>query len=114
MDMSVSSGARAAIRQVLFVEDDVDIRRTYAGALRRARFVVDEVGCIADAVGFLGRRRAHAVVMDRNLPDGDGLEVVPILQIMHPDNVVVAFTADTEWRARRDAKRCGCHAFVTK
>ena len=112
--MSLSSGYRARVKRVLFVEDDADIRDFYARALRTAGFIVDEAGSISEAVALLGAGPADAVVLDRNLPDGDGLEAAPVLRMMQPDIGIVAFTADPEWTARVAAKRCGCDAFVPK
>jgi two-component system OmpR family response regulator len=112
--MSLSSGYRARVRRVLFVDDDFDVRHVYAGALRSTGFIVDEVGSIADALAFLETRRPDAVVLDRNLPDGDGIETAPVMRTMHEGIGIVAFTAEPEWAARLAAERCGCDAFVTK
>ena len=112
--MSMSSGYRARVRRVLFVEDDTDVREFYARALRTAGFIVDEAGSITEAMASLRTGSADAIVLDRNLPDGDGLEAAPVLRSMHADIGIVAFTADPEWAARLTAKRCGCDAFVAK
>jgi len=112
--MSLSSGYRARVRRVLFVDDDSDVRHVYAGALRATGFIVDEVGSIADAFAFLEARRPDAVVLDRNLPDGDGIGAAPIIRTIHTDIGIIAFTAEPERPARLFAERCGCDAFVTK
>ena len=113
--MSLSSGYRARLRRVLFVEDDADVRDVYGTALRAARFLVDEAGSIHEALAFLGTGSADVVVLDRHLPDGDGfLELAPILRTRHPSIGIVAFTAEPEGAARLAATRSGCDAFVTK
>ena len=112
--MSLSSGYRARVRRVLFVDDDFDVRHVYAGALRTTGFIVDEVGSIAEALAFLGTRRPDAVVLDRNLPDGDGIEAAPLMRAMHAGMGIVAFTAEPERSARLFAEQCGCDAFVRK
>jgi DNA-binding response OmpR family regulator len=59
---------------VLLVEDEPDLAHVMALALRRAGFEVLTVDSGAAAVATVQTQDVAAVVMDRGLPDMDGLE----------------------------------------
>jgi CheY-like chemotaxis protein len=112
--MAMSSGYRSRARCVLFIDDESDIRLVYATALRKASFIVEEVGSVADALAYLDQRRPDAIILDRNLPDGDGFEIAPIARRIHENTFIVGFTAEPDGPSRRAAKEAGCDAFVPK
>lgn len=64
------SGAR-----LLVVEDDLQLAALLEEQLRLAGHAVDVAGDLATARGLLVDRDYELVVLDRNLPDGDGLEL---------------------------------------
>ena len=61
---------------VLLVEDDEDARFIYRSCLRHASFEVIEAPTARDAVEAAMKRRPDIVVLDRRLPDRDGLTVI--------------------------------------
>jgi DNA-binding response OmpR family regulator len=61
--------------RVLLVEDDELVQRLFATALRAAGFAVRCSTGICDAMRILETATFDAVVLDRGLPDGDGLSV---------------------------------------
>ena len=65
---------------VLIVEDEPDLAQVMEIALSRAGFDVLTVGSGDDARASIGRRHVDVVVMDRGLPDTDGLEVTASLR----------------------------------
>lgn len=65
---------------IVVVDDDRDIRGLISAQLRQERYDVLEAGNLADLLALLGDRgegrggrRVDLVVLDLNLPDGDGL-----------------------------------------
>ena len=60
---------------VLVVEDDPDMRALIRATLDDPELEVWSAGTIDEALRTLRSRRPSLVVLDRNLPDGDGLEV---------------------------------------
>ena len=71
---------------ILVIEDDVGIRRLVRTGLELEGFAVIEAATLAQARSVQTERVA-GVVLDRQLPDGDGLRVVD-------DDVVVVHSAD--------------------
>ncbi len=61
---------------VLIVEDDQPIRSFLADNLTADGYDVLLAGCIRDAVRQLEYKRPDVVLLDVNLPDGSGLEVL--------------------------------------
>lgn len=98
----------------MFVEDCPDVRALYGPALRSAGLIVDEVATLTEAIVFLERTEPDVVVLDRDLPDGDGFEVAAFVRTLQASTRVLAFTADAERSARSAAEAAGCHAFIVK
>jgi DNA-binding response OmpR family regulator len=65
---------------VLIVEDEPDLAKVMALAIGRAGFHVLTVGTGADARAAVSRSTVDVVVMDRGLPDMDGLEATASLR----------------------------------
>jgi signal transduction histidine kinase len=60
--------------RILVVDDHEAARFVRSKALRDAKHVVFEAGCLKDAQVLLREMRPELVVLDVNLPDGNGLE----------------------------------------
>ncbi|HSF34858.1 MAG TPA: response regulator [Nocardioides sp.] len=65
---------------VLLVEDEPDLAQAMAIALGRAGFDVVTVDSGSEARAGVGERHVDVVVMDRGLPDMDGLEATASLR----------------------------------
>ncbi|WP_405497939.1 response regulator [Nocardia sp. NBC_00511] len=61
---------------VLVCEDDDELGDRVAAGLREAGFIVDLTRTLGDAGRQCGARLYDCLVLDRGLPDGDGLELV--------------------------------------
>lgn len=66
----------SALVRVLVVEDDFELGRAVAAGLRSAGFATDLVGGVADADLRLSVNTYDCLVVDRGLPDGDGLALL--------------------------------------
>lgn len=79
--------------RILLVEDETDLREMLASSLARQGFVVDcaaELGLAEEAV--LGTEY-DAIVLDRTLPDGDGLSLLAILRARGSHCPVIVLSA---------------------
>ena len=66
--------------RVLVLEDDPELGAEVAGGLRSVGYAVDLVATIADADLSVAVNGYDCLVLDRILPDGDGLELVRALR----------------------------------
>ncbi|WP_144578621.1 response regulator transcription factor [Agrobacterium sp. DE0009] len=82
--------------RVLIVEDETEFANALRVALERERFVVDQADCIsmAQEAGMSGSY--DLVLLDRTLPDGDGLSLLPVLRETHPGLPVIVLSARGE------------------
>lgn len=79
--------------KILLVEDEIELADTLRGALTRERFVVDHADRI-DVAREAARMTAYdLVLLDRTLPDGDGLSLVPILRAGTPSLPIIVLSA---------------------
>ena len=92
---------------ILVVEDHAAAREAIVAALRREPTLsVHEAGSLADALTMLCS--TDLVILDLNLPDGNGADLVDDLAAVNPDAKVVVFTApidaaETELALKRGA-----------
>ncbi|MEW2378228.1 DNA-binding response OmpR family regulator [Micromonospora sp. M71_S20] len=97
--------------RVLLVEDDLRVASALGKALRRRGHEVVSALTAAEAV------RAGAVdlvLLDLNLPDGDGLEVCRRLRQADEDVAIIAVTARAEEHDRVAGLRAGADDYVVK
>ena len=66
--------------RILLVEDEVEMAAALASALKRYDMVVDHVPTLAEAEEAIAADVHGAVLLDRRLPDGDGLALIPKLR----------------------------------
>lgn len=86
--------------RILLVEDEVAFADTLGSALRREGFVVDHVDQLALAHEAAGLWPYDLVLLDRTLPDGEGLSLVPVFRCEHPGLPIIVLSARGDVRDR--------------
>lgn len=79
--------------RILLVEDEIEFAGTLRGALERERFVVDHADRLAMAREATLSGAYDLVLLDRTLPDGDGLSLVPALRVEQPGLPIIVLSA---------------------
>jgi DNA-binding response OmpR family regulator len=82
--------------RILLVEDEVEFADTLRGALERERFIVDHADRLAIAREAALSGSYDLVLLDRTLPDGDGLSLVPALRAENPGLPIIVLSARGE------------------
>lgn len=96
--------------RVLLVDDDEAFRESAARLLaERGYDVVGEAGTIADARAAASRLRPDAVLLDVNLPDGNGIDLAADMTAR-----VLLTSTDASAVTERLLERCGAAGFVAK
>jgi len=106
--------APSRAEKVLIVEDDATQRRLYRAILERAGILVIDAESAADMRAALSQEGFDAVILDLNLPDAHGRELIPEI-LAHPAKPsIVVVTADGSMRNAVDAIREGAYDFLVK
>ena len=79
--------------RVLLVEDEPELGATLAARLQLEGFVVDHFGSLGEAIEAVMGADYRAVLLDRRLPDGDGLALLPVLRTRKSPPPVIVLTA---------------------
>lgn len=99
---------------VILLDDDADIRDEFADYLRGLGHMVQTVGTVKQFLALLSTRQPDIAVVDRSLPDGDGLDMVKHLRDQGVRCGVIMFTAKDSTQDRIDGLRCGVDHYLTK
>jgi DNA-binding NarL/FixJ family response regulator len=100
--------------RVLVVDDRVDFRQAFAALLEEQPDleVAGSVGSLAEARTML--EGVDVVILDRGLPDGDGLELIGPLREANPCARVLAMSATAEMQHPTEAIRAGADGVIDK
>jgi DNA-binding response OmpR family regulator len=79
--------------RILLVEDEPQLAAATASRLTREGFVVDQMGTLGDAIEAVMATQYRLVLLDRRLPDGDGLSLLPVLRTRPAAPPVIVLTA---------------------
>ena len=82
--------------RVLLVEDEPEMAAALAAALKNYDMVVDHIATLGDAEEAVSTNAYGAILLDRQLPDGDGLALVSKLRASGVGVPVIVLTARGE------------------
>jgi PAS domain S-box-containing protein len=99
---------------ILVIDDDPDICIALRDLLEHDGFQVDTAETCRDAIAVAKGHHYNAVLLDLDLPDGDGLSVLRVLQEVDPSLPVVILTAFTAEERRVDSRLEGAFDYLTK
>jgi DNA-binding response OmpR family regulator len=85
-----------ALLRVLLVEDEPEMAAALAAALKNYDMVVDHIATLGDAEEAVSTNAYGAILLDRQLPDGDGLTLVSKLRASGGSVPVIVLTARGE------------------
>ncbi len=103
-----------AKEKILVVDDEPLIRWTLNEALRGWGYEPLEAGTVSGALHEFDNERPAAVLLDINLPDGSGLDVLNEIKRKQPHAVVIMITANVLVEDTLAALRGGAYDFIGK
>ena len=98
--------------RVLVVEDNEAVRTTMVKLLSREGFTVQSAGTLKEGTEKLDRNAA--VVLDLELPDGSGVELLASIRREHKPVMVLVATAATDVDLLDAVRRLRPDALLTK
>ena len=101
--------------KVLIVDDHAVVRHGLKSALKSHGYLtVAEAGSIYEAQAFMAQTNPDAIIVDINLPDGSGFDLVAWARRVSPKIAIVILTLNDGKDYVRAAKSAGANAFIVK
>lgn len=100
--------------RVLLVEDEAEFAKAMRGALEREGFVVDWMGSLALAAEASRQGVHELILLDRTLPDGDGIDLIAQLRIDNPGVPIIVLSARGELNDRITGLDEGADDYLVK
>ena len=110
----MNSGDYGSGQEVLIVDDEVEIRALFATALGQVGFTVHVAEGVAGALAMIASYEIDVLVVDKNLADGDGLDIVRQLGELRPDSRSIMVTAHGTMESALAAMRLGVAGYLEK
>jgi PAS domain S-box-containing protein len=104
----------AAAPVVVIVEDDADTRANLQDILELDGFQVETAATAVELRGRKNWENVAATLLDRRLPDGDALEVIPYLKSVAPRSAIVVITGYADVDSAVTALRLGTADYILK
>jgi DNA-binding response OmpR family regulator len=100
--------------RLLIVEDERELAAALAAALAKLGVVTDHTISLADAFELTLQNDYDAILLDRRLPDGEGLTLVPKLRRSGRDTPIIIMTARNEPLERVKGLDMGADDYIGK
>ena len=100
--------------RLLIVEDEADLAHLVARKLRKEGFLCDQASNLGQAFDALAQFPYEIMLLDRRLPDGDGVEALSIIRSVRPGIRILVLTARNAPRDRIEGLNAGADDYVTK
>jgi two-component system, NtrC family, response regulator AtoC len=110
----LSSLSNMAGTKILIVDDDRFVRMALGEALRSWEYEVLEADTVASAKKTFEVEEPPIVLLDIDLPDGSGLDVLTAIKEQSPDTIAVMITGNVDVENTVAALRGGAHDFIGK
>lgn len=100
--------------RLLMIEDELDMASALTDALARHGIVIDHVTSLGDAREAVNLHPYDAILLDRQLPDGEGLKLIPELRTAGIDFPIIVLTAHNDHEGRIRGLDLGADDYIGK
>lgn len=100
--------------KILIVDDDRFVRMALVEALRTWEYDTFEADSVSSAKKMFADEEPGIVLLDIDLPDGSGLDVLNHIKEINPDTIAVMITGNVDVGNTVAALRGGAHDFIGK
>lgn len=100
--------------KILIVDDEKFIRMALNEALRSWDYSPVEAGSVAEALRVFDEEEPAVVLLDIDLPDGSGLDILNEIKHRRPETIAVMITGNIGVENTVAALRGGAHDFIGK
>ena len=100
--------------RILLLEDEPEMVAALSAALQARDAVVDHVSILADAEEAAINLPYDVILLDRQVPDGDGLSIIPQLRAAGVNTPVIVLTARGDLGDRIGGLDSGADDYLVK
>jgi DNA-binding response OmpR family regulator len=100
--------------RILLVEDEPEMAAALSTALKSHDMVIDHVATLAEAMEAIVADAHGAILLDRQLPDGDGLALIPKLRAKANGVPIIVLTAKGDLADRVTGLDSGADDYLAK
>lgn len=104
----------SASKPILIIDDEPYLRLTLGLILSRAGYQIEEASTAADGMYMASIQPFDLILLDLQLPDREGLEILPELRALQPRTPVVILTANGSIEKAAEAMRRGAYEYLLK
>lgn len=101
-------------KRILLVEDTASLAIVYQGFINKEQYQVQLATCGEDALKSIMSFNPHAIILDLNLPDMDGMAILKQIQQQELPIAVIIITAYGSIDIAVDAMHYGAFDFIVK
>lgn len=107
---------KSSATHLLLIESDPADAKVIKDALRNdsARFMVEWVTSLAEALRYLVKNSVEVILLDLALPDGKGLDAFDKVIAAAPDALILVLSAASDDELMRAAMKRGAHDYFAK
>ena len=100
--------------QIILVEDDANVAHLVQYALKREQYEVHPASSMTDGRRLTSGGNWDILLLDRRLPDGDGIELCNEVRDENPHGYIIMLTGEATKEAKLAGFGCGADDYVTK
>lgn len=102
------------MKQILIVEDDNLLNKTLVYNLASDGYNITSATNAKDATNKLQNQQYDMVLLDVNLPDGNGYDICKLIKPKYPDTMVIFLTANDQESDQIRGYELGAVDYITK
>src|SRR6056297_1587776 len=100
--------------KLLIVEDNEKLVNEIASFLHENNFITEYALTFAGAKDKIEIYKYDLVILDLGLPDGDGLELIPVIKSMNAETAIIVLTAKDALDSKVKGLEYGADDYLTK
>ena len=105
---------KSSLAKIMIVDDDRFIRMALGEALRSWNYETVEADSVQSAKRIFADEEPAIILLDIDLPDGSGLDILNDIKESNPDTIAVMITGNVDVGNTVSALRGGAHDFIGK
>jgi DNA-binding NtrC family response regulator len=100
--------------KILIIDDEAEISRLLTRFLERRGFAVKSAGTISEGLAMCQLESYRYLILDINLPDGNGLENLPYFKNLQPACEVIMISAMANPQLTQESRQKGAMTMLGK